>query len=325
MSRRIERVAVIGAGVIGAGWAAQFLGAGLDVVVSDPDPATEGRVGAHLERCWPALVRLGLADGAAPRPIEIVNDPGSAAAQADFVQESGPELLDAKRDLISLLDAVAGPDVVIASSSSGFAPSLLQPGCRHPERVIVGHPFHPVHLIPIVEVVGGPNEQPAARQAIELYERIGKRPVRVTKELPGHIVNRLQAALWREAYWLMSIGAASVADIDSAISSGPGLRWALLGPFATQHLSGGPEGLARVLDHLGLPMAYWWETFETPVFDQRLIDQAVSGVNAELAGLDTEQVETQRDQLLEQILVAKAEADRLPAFRPQFPLRGVAP
>jgi carnitine 3-dehydrogenase len=325
MSRRIQQVAVIGAGVIGAGWAAQFSGAGLDVVVSDPDPATEGRVGAHLERCWPALVRLGLADGATPRRIEIVNDPGLAAAEADFIQESGPELLDVKSDLIRVLDAAAGPDVVIASSSSGFAPSLLQPGCRHPERVIVGHPFHPVHLIPVVEVVGGPDEQSAARQATELYERIGKRPVRVTKELPGHIVNRLQAALWREAYWLMSIGAATVADIDSAISSGPGLRWALLGPFATQHLSGGPGGLARVLEQLGPPMAHWWETFETPVFDQRLIDQAVSGVNSELADLDTVQMETQRDQLLEQLLIAKAEADRLPAFRPQLPLTGLKP
>jgi carnitine 3-dehydrogenase len=245
-----------------------------------------------------------------------VNDASEAAAQADFIQESGPERLEIKHALINDLDAAARPDVVIASSSSGFTPSLLQAGCGHPERVIVGHPFHPVHLIPVVELVGGPAQVQAVGRASELYERIGKRPVRVTKELPGHIVNRLQAALWREAYWLLSIGAATVADIDSAIANGPGLRWALLGPFATQHLSGGPDGLAHVLEHLGPPMAEWWETFETPVFDRQLIDLAVSGVNAELAGLDTEQMEAQRDGLLEQILVAKANADRLPACRP---------
>ena len=160
------------------------------------------------------------------------------------MQENAPERLDLKLDLYGEIDAVAGPDVVIASSSSGLMPTELQQGCaRHPERVLVGHPFNPPHLIPLVEVVGGEATSEAAiEQAMATYASIGKSPIRIRVELPGHVTNRLQAALWREAYWLVEQGVVSVADVDRAISSGPGLRWALLGPFATQHLSGGDGG-----------------------------------------------------------------------------------
>jgi 3-hydroxyacyl-CoA dehydrogenase len=179
--------------------------------------------------------------------------------------------------------------------------------------VVIGHPFNPPHLIPLVEVVGGAQTSVHAIEgAMALYTEIGKAPIRLQAELPGHVTNRLQAALWREAYWLVEQGVASVADIDRAISSGPGLRWALLGPFATQHLSGGPEGMAHVLEHLGPPMVAWWETFQTATWTPELRAAIVDGVDAELAGIDQASMAAERDRLLEQLVVAKAAANDLP-------------
>ncbi|HTU38016.1 MAG TPA: 3-hydroxyacyl-CoA dehydrogenase NAD-binding domain-containing protein [Acidimicrobiales bacterium] len=317
MNPRIERVCVLGAGVIGVSWAMLFVAAGLEVVVVDPDPAAEERFLAYAERTWPVLSRLGLAQGFAPKRVRAVRDPLEGLEGVDFVQESAPERLELKRALIGDVDAVAPPEVVIASSSSGFGPSALAATCRYPERVIVGHPFHPVHLVPVVEVVGGSAPEWVLDTATAFYERVGKRPVRVAVELPGHIVNRLQAALWREAYWLLSTGAATVGDIDTAISYGPGLRWALLGPFATQHLSGGDGGLARVLEHLGPPMVEWWADFETPRLDAELVARATIGVADELAGLDQSAMEAERDQLLEMLVAAKTRAQGLPGSHPR--------
>lgn len=313
--RGVERVGVLGAGVIGASWVTLFLAAGLEVVVGDPDPASPERVRSQVERTWPALVRLGLAEGRPPGRVHVEDDL-EALLQVDFVQESAPERLEIKRELLLRIDAATGSEVVIASSSSGFPPSLLQEGCRHPERVVVGHPFHPVHLVPLVEVVGGPSQDRAVRTAMDLYRRVGKRPVRVHRELPGHIVNRLQAALWREAYWLLANGAATVEDIDTAVTDGPGLRWALLGPFATQGLSGGGGGLAQVLEHLGPPMAEWWRDFETPELDARLRALAVDGLGAELRGIDVNKMEAERDELLVDLVRAKDRARWLPGSAP---------
>ncbi|MCU1359251.1 MAG: 3-hydroxyacyl-CoA dehydrogenase, partial [Ilumatobacteraceae bacterium] len=255
-ARAVSRVAVIGTGVIGASWVAKFLAAGLDVVASDPGPDAERSMHAAIAVHWPVLERIGLAPGASTDRVQFVTDPTAAVAEADFVQENGPEVESVKVELFAQLDHAARRDVVIASSSSGLLPTVIQSGCTNqPERVLVGHPFHPAHLVPLVEVVGGQQTSDAAVDtAMGFYAAIGKRPIRVRMELPGHVTNRLQAALWREAYSLVERGAASVADIDTAISQGPGLRWALLGPFATQHLSGGPAGIAHVLEHLGPPM-----------------------------------------------------------------------
>ncbi len=202
----------------------------------DPGADAEGRVRAAIDTYWPVLERIGLADGASRDRITLVDDPGQAVAEAGFVQESGPEVEALKVELFAILDAAAPADVVIASSSSGLLPSVIQSACtRQPDRVLVGHPFHPAHLVPLVEVVGGRQTSDAAiESALAFYAAIGKRPIRVNAELPGHVTNRMQAALWREAYWLVASGAATVTDIDTALSNGPGLRWALLGPFATQ-------------------------------------------------------------------------------------------
>lgn len=300
----IQRVAVVGAGVIGLSWATQFLAAGLDVTVWDPDPGIDTKLAA-------ALATAGVEAGAATR-VRVCGTVAEAVADAQFVQESGPERLEVKQELFTELDATPA-DAVIASSSSGLTASQIQATCATPERVVIGHPFHPPHLIPVVEVVGGTaTEAWAVDEAVEFYARIGKRPIKVRTELPGHIVNRLQAALWREAYWLVREGAASVADIDTAIAYGPGLRWSLLGPFATQHLSGGDAGLAHVLEHLGPPMVDWWHTFETPPLDQQCIDAAVSGVDAELDGIDQAAMVAERDALLEQLLALKSNAQHLP-------------
>jgi carnitine 3-dehydrogenase len=203
---------------------------------------------------------------------------------------------------------------VLASSSSGLLPTTIQRTCeRHPERVLVGHPFHPAHLVPLVEVVGGERTGEAAiEQAIAFYEQVGKRPIRLRAELPGHLANRLQAALWREAYSLVDRGVATVADVDTAIAHGPGLRWGLLGPFVLQHLSGGRAGLAYTLEHLGPPMVDWWHAMTTPDLTPELIAAAVAGVEDELASVDQDAMVAERDTLLIDLLAAKARAEHLP-------------
>jgi 3-hydroxyacyl-CoA dehydrogenase len=310
----ITRVATVGTGVIGASWTSCFLARGLDVVATDPAPGAEDRLRADVEAHWPALERLGLADGASPDRLRFTTDVDEAVAETQFVQESGPEREELKQPLFAALDAAAAPDVVLASSSSGLLPSAIQAACEHhPGRVLVGHPFHPAHLVPLVEVVGGERTGEAAiERAMAFYAAAGKRPIRLRAELPGHLANRLQAALWREAYALVDRGVATVADIDTAIAHGPGLRWALLGPIVGQHLSGGPAGLRYTLEHLGPPMVDWWHTMTTPDLTPELIGAAVAGVEDELARVDQEAMVAERDRLLIDLLAAKARAEHLP-------------
>lgn len=310
----VGTVAVVGTGVIGTGWAAYLLARGLDVVASDPAPGAEERLRVDVAALWPTLRRRGLADGASTSRLRFTADPADAVGTADFVQECAPEREDLKDRLIADLDEAAAPHVVLASSSSGLLPSRIQVGAaRHPERVLVGHPFHPVHTIPLVEVVPGAATDPEVTgRAMAFYAAVGKRPVRLRRELAGHLANRLQAALWREAYSLVGRGFASVADIDTAIAYGPGLRWALLGPFVNQHLSGGAGGLAHVLEHLGPPMEAWWRDLGAPALTPELARTLVAGVDAELADIDRGELIAQRDALLEQLLSAKNQATALP-------------
>lgn len=311
------RVAVVGSGAIGASWAALFAARGHEVAACDPDRATLDALPATLQPFWDSLDRLGVVvDGASPDLVERVRSTEAAVDGCDFVQENGPERLDVKHDIYATLDAAAMPDVVLASSSSGIMPTAIQSACtRHPERVVIGHPFNPPHLVPLVEVVGGAGTSAVAVDAaMGFYRSVGKAPIHIRAELPGHVTNRLQAALWREAYWLVEQNVVSVAEIDAAISNGPGLRWALLGPFATQHFSGGPGGMAHVMEHLGPPMADWWETMETPMWGDELAAKVVGGVDDALDGFDQTAVRDARDRLLEQLLRAKAATDDLPAL-----------
>ncbi|MHA6628603.1 3-hydroxyacyl-CoA dehydrogenase NAD-binding domain-containing protein [Pseudonocardia sichuanensis] len=291
----VTRVAVIGTGVIGASWATHFLAHGLDVIASDPAPDAEARLRESV--------------GVAQDRLAFTADPAEAGAAADFVQENAPERPELKHALFATLDAAARPEVVLASSSSTLLPSALADACtRHPERVLVGHPFHPPHLVPLVEVVpGGATGEAAVEAAMAFYAGVGKKPVRLRRELPGHLANRLQAALWREAYALVQSGAASVADIDTAIAYGPGLRWALLGPLATQHLSGGAGGLAHVLAHLGPPTEAIWRDLGEPEMTPELVADLVAGVEEELGGADPVALAARRDAALRAVLAAKAD------------------
>jgi carnitine 3-dehydrogenase len=296
----IRTVAVVGAGSIGASWTALVLARGLDVVATDPAPGAEERLRKSL-----GLLLRELGVTVAHERTRFVADAAEAVAGADLVLECGPERLDLKRELFEVLDRATAPDVLLASSSSGLAPSAFQSGCRHPERVLVAHPFNPPHLVPLVEVVGGEQtSEEALESAMAVMRHLGKRPIRLRRELPGHVANRLQAALWREAYHLVGEGVVSVTDLDLAISSGPGLRWALLGPFATQHLSGGPGGLEHVLEHLGPPMVDWWDDLGTPELTPELVDKLVAGVREELGGHE-EEVLGARDQALRELLDTK--------------------
>jgi 3-hydroxyacyl-CoA dehydrogenase len=310
----VERVAVIGTGVIGAGWAALLLARGLDVVAYDPAPGAAARLRTAVDEAWPALTRLGLADGADPARLRFAGSAGDAVARAEFVLESGPERVDGKQRLIAELDAATPPGVPIASSSSTLMPSRLQEMCPvAPERVLVGHPFSPAYLIPLVEVVPGPRTAATiVAKALGFYTSIGKRPILVRQEVPGHVTIRLQAALWREAYSLVERGVASVADVDAAIAHGPGMRWALVGPFLTQHLAGGPGGMAHTLEHLGPPAQAVMDDLGDVRLTPELAALLVNGVDEELRGIDQEGLVVARDELLVLLIEHKRRYHTLP-------------
>ena len=257
--RSISRVAVIGAGTIGASWAAHFLGQGMRVQAWDPAPDGEARARAFIEAAWPAVERLGAVPGASPERLTWRAEVAAAVDGVEFVQESAPEKTDVKRALYAELDAALAPDVVMSSSTSGLIMSELQAGLAGAARFVVGHPFNPPHLLPLVEVLGGTATDPAAVDwALDFYDRHGKKAIRLNKEVPGHLVNRLQAALWREAMDAVLSGLASVNDVDTAIAYGPGLRWGVMGPFRLCHLAGGPGGFDNFVDHFGPAIESWW-------------------------------------------------------------------
>jgi carnitine 3-dehydrogenase len=308
-------VAVVGTGVIGASWAAAFLSRGHDVVAADPAPGAEEALRRAVDAHWPALERLGLANGAAPDRLRFAPSVEAAVEGAGFVQENGPERLDVKRDLFARMDEAAPADAILATSTSTITVSEFQDACtRHPGRVVLGHPFNPPHLIPLVEVGGGRGTAPdSVERALAFYRACGKHPIQLRKEVRGHVANRLQAALWQEAFNLVRNGVASVADVDAAIAHGPGLRWALLGPFLNLHLSGGPGGIEALF---GKPL--WqategmWRDLGTVEVDAALGAQVAAGVAAELAPHDPAALLEDRDRVLTALLRLKAGAAGLP-------------
>src|SRR6266446_4742899 len=304
----IRRVAVIGTGTIGMSWAATFLSRGLEVAASDPAPAAEARLRHFIDVAWPVLARLGPIAATPPyHLLKFCADAETAVAAADFVQENAPEREAVKQELLARIDAVLPSGAVIASSSSGLLISRLVASCHHPERIVIGHPFNPPHLIPLVEVVGGAQTAPAAvEQAIAFYTSIGKRPIHIRREVAGHVANRLQAALWREAVHLVAAGVASVADIDAAISEGPGLRWALMGPHLTFHLAGGTGGIAHFLEQLGPPLESWWDELGNPRLTPEIGEALAAGVMAEAGGRDIAALAAERDRFLVDLLALKS-------------------
>ena len=256
----IQNVAIVGTGVIGASWAAEFLAHGFDVVATDPAPNAEPNLRNYIDAAWPALTAKGLAKKASRDRLTFTLDLKKAVSRADFVQENGPERPDFKIKLFADIDAATPTDSIIASSSSGITMSVMQSACAHAERCVIGHPFNPPHMVPLVEIVGGAKTSPEAiRRAIEFYASISKKPIHLRKEVVGHVANRLQAAIYREVVNLIHLGVVDVADADTAVCWGPGLRWGVMGPSMLFHLGGGEGGIQHFMDHLSGPVASRWK------------------------------------------------------------------
>jgi carnitine 3-dehydrogenase len=273
--------------------------------VFDPGPDAARRVHDLVENAWPALQGLGLADGASIDRLTVATSLEAAVAEAQFVQESVPERLELKRATLAAIDAAAPGGVVVGSSTSGFAMSEMQSEARRPERLVVGHPFNPPYLIPLVEVVGGRSSAPeAVGWAVQFYRSAGKRPLEMSRELPGFIGNRLQEALWREALHMVAEGEATVAEIDAAIRDGPGLRWALMGPCETFHLASGEGGMAAMLDHFGPCLEEPWTRLVAPKLTAELRDRMVEGCNSASKGRSVADLVRLRDARLVAILKA---------------------
>ena len=299
----VRNVTCVGAGVIGGGWAAYFLARGYAVTAWDPAPDAESRLRHLVDAAWPALTELGLADGASPDRLRVVPTLAEAVADADVVQESAPEDLDLKIRLLADIDAVTDPDVVISSSTSGYGMSEMQVACAHPERTIVGHPFNPPYLIPLVEVVGGKATSPeVVAWTSQFFEHAGKAVITMDREVPGFVANRLQEALWREALHMVANGEATVEQIDRAIVEGPGLRWASQGPMLTFHLAGGQGGMAHMLDHFGPSLLSPWTRLDAPELTPRLREDVVGGCEEEADGRTIDDLVAERDRSLIAVL-----------------------
>jgi len=305
----IHRIAIVGTGVIGASWAAQYLARGFDVVATDPAPNAEPNLRQYVDEAWKQLTEIGLAPGASKDRLTFTPDMQKAVSNADLVQENAPERPDFKIKLFADLDNATPPDSLIASSSSGITMSVIQSGCERPERCVIGHPFNPPHLIPLVEVVGGTKTSPEAiQQAMTFYASIGKKPVLLHKELPGHVGNRLQAALYREIMYLIEDGVLSVADADAAVSWGPGLRWGVMGPSLQWHLGGGAGGIQHFMEHLMDPLAGMMRALGNPTVTPELKRTISEGVLQEAGNRSVEELANEENEMLVGLLRLRSKA-----------------
>src|SRR6202020_1390138 len=300
INKPIRRIAIIGTGVIGASWAALFLAKGLEVVATDIAPDAKAALRRYVKAAWPALERLGLAPGASQSHLTFTADMPAAVKSADFVQENGPERIDFKKKLYRQLDELLAADVIVASSSSGLTMSEIQSDCPlHPERCVIGHPFNPPHLVPLVEIVGGAKTSEATiRRASEFYTGLGKQAVRLRKEVPGHVANRLQAALAREVYYLVAEDVVSVADIDKALCWGPGLRWGILGQVLLNHLGGGQGGIEHFFQQFTGPLTAWWKVLGSPELTPEVQAKLIDGLHEEVGLRSIDELAAQGDRVL---------------------------
>jgi 3-hydroxyacyl-CoA dehydrogenase len=298
----IKRVAVIGCGTVGASWAALFLGHGLDVAAYDPSPGAEERLRSFVEHALDQLAELGTQEKG---ELRFSGDLTDVLGAADFVQENVPEDEALKRRTLADIDALTTEGVIVASSTSALLRSSIVAECKTPHRFIVAHPFNPPHLVPLVELVG--EDESIVQQAAEFYRTIGRRPVILRREMPGHIANRLSSALYREAVYLVEQGVASVADIDAALCNGPGLRWAVMGPHMTYHLGGGPGGIEHYLSHLGPSQVRRWASLGNPTLSPEVQKQIVEGVAEEAGDRSIQELEERRNRALLEILKSRTE------------------
>ncbi|WP_324710925.1 L-carnitine dehydrogenase [Pseudomonas citronellolis] len=301
----IKTFAALGSGVIGSGWIARALAHGLDVVAWDPAPGAEAALRQRVANAWPALQKAGLVPGASQERLKFVDTIEECVRDADFIQESAPERLDLKCELHARISAAAKPDALIGSSTSGLLPSEFYADATHPGRCVVGHPFNPVYLLPLVEVVGGEKTDPAAIQAaIAVYRSLGMRPLHVRKEVPGFIADRLLEALWREALHLVNDGVASTGEIDDAIRFGAGLRWSFMGTFLTYTLAGGNAGMRHFMAQFGPALQLPWTYLPAPELTESLIDKVVEGTSEQQGNRSIAELERYRDDCLLAVLGA---------------------
>src|SRR5712675_836482 len=313
-NKPIRRIAIVGTGVIGASWAAQYLARGFDVIATDPAPNAEANLRHFVEEAWPMLTVIGLSPGARGDRLSFTPNMKEALSQADFVQENGPERPDFKIKLFADIDDATPTDSIIASSSSGLTMTVIQSNCKRPERCVIGHPFNPPHIIPLVEVVGGAKTSPEAiQQAMAFYASIGKKPIYLRKEFPGHVANRLQAALYREILYLIQQGVLSVSEADDAVSFGPGLRWGVMGQSLQWHLGGGPGGIRHFMEHLMEPLQGMMKSLGTPNITPKLKQTVVDGVMREAGGRSVEQLAQEENAVLMGLLKLRTKYSELGA------------
>src|ERR1700757_595020 len=311
----IRRIAIVGTGVIGASWGAEYLARGYDVIATDPAPKAEANLREYVDEAWKDLTSIGLSKGASRDRLSFTTNMKEALSEADLVQENAPERPDFKIKLYAEMEEVVPIDSLLASSSSGITPSVIQSQCKHPERVVIGHPFNPPHVIPLVEVVGGSKTSPdVIQQAIRFYASIGKKPIHLKKELPGHVANRFQAALYREMLYLIEQGVLSVEDTDAAVSYGPGLRWGVMGQSLQWHLGGGAGGIQHFMEHLMDPLAAMMKTLGDPDVTPELKQTIVDGVTREAAGRSVDELAQKENEVIIGLLRLRANgATRSPA------------
>ncbi|WP_077622753.1 L-carnitine dehydrogenase [Sediminibacillus massiliensis] len=299
----VNKVAVVGTGVIGNGWIARCLAQGFDVIATDPAEGAEERTRAAVDHAWPAMEKMGLAPGASRDRLAFTTDLESAVADADIIQENVPEREELKRNLLASIDLLAKEDAIIASSTSGITPSTLQKDCKNPNRVIVAHPFNPVYILPLVELVGGQKtDQEVIDRAHSFYESINMKPLVVRHEIEGHVADRLMEALWREALHLVNDGVATTEEVDAAIVYGAGLRWAQMGPFLTFHLAGGAQGMRHMLEQFGPALKLPWTKLEAPELTDELKEKVITGCETHAGDQSVADLEQRRNEFLVRLL-----------------------
>ena len=308
---QIRNVAIVGTGLIGASWAAQFLASGFDVIATDPAPNAEANLRKGVDEAWKLLTVIGLASDASRDRLAFTADMKEALSKADFVQESVPERALLKAKVFAQMDEVTPPDSILASSASGITMDVIQSSCKHPDRCVIGHPFNPPHVIPLVEVVGGAKTSEAVvEQAMTFYASIGKKPIRLRKAISGHVGNRLQAALYREVLYLIQQGVVSVEDADIAVCYGSGLRWGVMGPSLQWHLAGGPGGIQQFVEKFMDGFAGLMKKLEMPDVTPALMQTVIDGVLKEANGQSVEQLAQAENKVVLELLALRAKVGR---------------
>jgi len=301
----INRIAIIGTGVIGAGWTSRLLAHGKEVIAYDPIAGFKDQLLRKVESSWPILEKRALSPNASLDNLTYALSLEEACGQADLIQENAPENIDVKKSLHKEIESHARDDTIIASSSSGLLPTEIQSVYQKPGRLVIAHPFNPVYMLPLVEIVGGiSTTTETIETAKTFYAEIGMKPLHVRKEIEGYLSDRLQEALWREILHLVNDDIATTGELDDAITYGPGLRWAIMGTCLTFHLAGGDNGMRHMLEQFGPALKLPWTKLEAPELSTSLIDKMVSGTAEQAGGSSIDELERLRDNCLHEIMLA---------------------